>query len=132
MSAPVSKVRLVEPAKVGTRWLPAGEHEVTPEEEIALLDAGLLEGGSVPSTVAGDQDHDPATVIAEMEATIAMQALQIADLTDRLAIASGTAGQAGADLAPPQSGAAPADKNTPPSEKAAKTAPKKGAAATKG
>lgn len=34
------------------------------------------------------------------------------------------------DMAQPQSGATSTDRNTPPSEKAAKTAPKKGAAAT--
>lgn len=63
---------------------------------------------------------------------------QVAALQEQLAAGANTKpspdGQSGeettgTDTAQPQSGAAPADQNTPPTETAAKTAQKKGAAA---
>lgn len=53
-------------------------------------------------------------VMGELEARLAEKAEQVAEV----------------DTAQPQSGTTPASKDTPPSEKVAKTAPKKGAATT--
>ncbi|GAB1477761.1 hypothetical protein MASR2M74_03030 [Paracoccaceae bacterium] len=176
MSGDLIKVRLSGPAKVGARWLKAGEEAVTVEEKEALEAEGLIEAGSSMQVAAASTDSNfQAAVAAEArkiagaafdgelgrieaklkeimtqaEAEVAAanvraeaaegerDALQsrVVDLEAQLKLALENrspvlTGEAGADPARPLSGAAPADQNTPPSEKAAKTAPKKGAAAT--
>ncbi len=202
------KVRLVGPAKVGTRWLKAGDHEVTAEEKAALDAEGLIEGyvtelSAAPGVdlrqvdlttlppgqtlvtfteeqfrqavaeearkVAGEAfDGELGRLEAEVKGILVKAEAEASELQKRLvesetsrasldelvaslrqanddlnaqlnARADNPALDApgekapetvGADTAQPQSGSTPADQNTPPSEKAAKTAPKKGAAAT--
>ena len=161
MSGHLKKVCLAGPAKVGGRWLSAGMVEVTDEEEAALKAAGLLapetdaSGADVQDTdlpsrtytaaewetaVAAEAkaiaaDVVPASVEAALEEATAEKdaaLARVAELEAQLK-SQAQAGTAGIGNESAEDGeTAPAPKDTPPSEKAAKTAPKKGAAAIQG
>jgi len=157
MSEPKTKVRLISQVKVGGRWIPAGDQDVTAEELEVLKSEGLLadagpEAPAVEIVRTYTQEEFEAAVaitaqiIAEamVEAAVgkAVEELQAErnELKAQLRVAhekpnqspadAGEAGAADAMTSPPGGAAAPADQNTPPSEKASKTAQKKGAAAT--
>ncbi|GHC42697.1 hypothetical protein GCM10007291_50450 [Gemmobacter nanjingensis] len=42
MADALVKVRLAHAVKIGTRWLPPGEHDVTPEDKAVLIACGVL------------------------------------------------------------------------------------------
>ncbi len=146
------RANLKGPAKVGSRWLKAGPETVT-AEELAVLKAEGLVGDPLP---LGEFGEAPAVgmvtmTVAEFEAAVAAQAQAIADavltaaLKEALAdlnaraaalqeqLAAAEAERDALKLRVAEFEAAQTQPNTPPSEKVAKTAPKKGAAAaTKG
>ncbi len=167
MADDLIKVRLVGPAKVGSRWLKEGDEDVTVEEFEALDGAGLLDPSrdelkalvassdakinatfakQVEQLSAALKDATARAEIAdgernELKAQISHLEGVIADLNGQLQIAHEKLNQSPADAgdagaadnsmtSPPDGAAAPAATDTPPSEKATKTAPKKGAAAT--
>lgn len=76
MSDPV-KVRLASPAKVGTRWLAAGEEaEVTADERQALLDAGLI---ATPRDAAEPAAlPEPGWTAAQFDEAVKAEALKMA------------------------------------------------------
>ena len=170
MSGDLVKVCLLGPAKLGTRWLKAGdEPEVSAEDKSALILAGVVAPDEI-DPAAADQtevlvyteadfhakfsqitdDFDAVTEGLKAELEVATARYQNAEEQRAQALArqaeleaiiaagantkpspDGQSGEetTGTNTAQPQSGAAPADQNTPPTETAAKTAQKKGAAA---
>jgi hypothetical protein len=160
MDAPLVKVRIGGPAKLGGRWLkPGDEPEVTEEERVALQDAGvLLADDNAPvipegTTLAVANDGEPVDLEAKArELAAAMfdgeltrleaevkHIMAAAEAEVATANARATSAEAERDALKARidalegelkAAAATAPKDTPPSETVAKTAPKKGALTT--
>lgn len=156
-------VRLIGPAKVGARWLNAGDQLVSADEQAALKAAGLIERDDL--TEAVDTAAQRTFTVAEWEAAVQAAALKLAgaafdgelgrlenevkeieamseasqaelkaQITHLEGVIDGLQTQLASRADEPKSDGAdevtPPATDTPPSEKATKTAPKKGAAAT--
>ena len=150
------KVHLTGPAKVGGRWFKVGEEDVSIEEFEALEEAGLIDPDhdGFKALVAASDAKINATFAAENETLRAQMVDLQAQLTERtaerdlavemmrtaqdeLANTSAVLNDLKAQLLAGQQTGAPQDApaqdlpDTPPSSStAAKTVPKKGAAAT--
>lgn len=162
----LNRVRLIGPARIGSRWLWPGDQEVTAEELAVLQAGGLIDEDEAKAARQGEfgQPEEARTfTVAEFEAAVeaAAQAKaqilahaafdgalakledecrQIVDeagkTEERLAVVTARAEAAEAECERLKAriaeleAAAAATPHTPPERKVAKTAPKKGEAAT--
>lgn len=149
------KVHLTGPAKVGGRWFKVGEEDVSIEEFEALEEAGLIDpdrdgfkalvaasDAKINATLAADNKVLHAQLVdlqaqltertAERDLAVEMMRTAQDELVNTSAVLNDLKAQllAGRQTGAPQDAPAQDLPDTPPSSTAAKTVPKKGAAAT--